>query len=216
MMKWLWVFCLMGNLWAESIWVIDEEFVKFGKKEVYEEQKKGMVRRWNLKGNVIAIEDKDVPRFLYLCEMENYGEMDQWDKDWQTFWRGLNKEELVKFDSLINFKVKSAQVEVVNVGGDFFTMPSIRYLVVGIVPGNDWTFVKHIKGMIGKVETKGLGMKVWRIVMGGDMPKFVVCVNGKSEDELEEIDVLEGLPKDAIRGVKSGKAVVRRDLSYVR
>ena len=170
----LWVFIvwigvvLAQPLMAESgdegdIWVIQQQFVKFGKKELYESTKKSYVQSFGQflakKSGLMtyAFEDLNSPQYLYLTPLKNYAAVDGYFAQKKNHLAALSvqdKEQMIGLlQSIINFEIFSIhqykeQCSYVPKGdGDLLERPRVHYDIVALIPGTEDNFEGRLKQM---------------------------------------------------------------------
>ena len=98
-------------------------------------------------------------------------------------------------------------------------LPFMHYLVVGITPGNEAIFEKHLQDMSKKAQSNSEPFiwKVWKVIAGADIPKYVILQSAGSEQDLEkqkkQLDFLPSNFKDIIRNQREGNAEYNPQLS---
>jgi hypothetical protein len=222
--------------WLESgIWYLEQDFVKFGKKEVYEYSKKSWLQQFKkFNGEnapvILGLQESDSLQYYYFMPQKNYAGLDSFFQLFEKYnssslgTYAKNQEQMLK--SAVNYQINSlhrylsfcsysseeAPQEAMNAG---------HYFVYSLVPGNE----KFFEDKLQKIGAEARGQnsrnywKVWKVVFGGDVPKYIVCVFAKSTEELSgRIKVFEfsdGATKEIITRIQEGKLTLRKDLSLL-
>lgn len=231
----MWKYLLVCQLFwgtianAANLLLIDQEFVKFGKKEVYETEKKSWLEQFSKltakqqPSPFIAIYDQNSSQYLYLTQMSSYGEIDTYFQKQRMF--KVSKS----FPSTLNFRIMTVHEEIPrcsttteNLQATFFSMPHVRYHVYGVAPGQGEAFERYLEKMVknqNKVEAPAT-WRTWKVIFGSDTPKYVVCLFAKDKQELEKqgdnLVFVDPAMREILRRDRAGDVEVRRDLSFVK
>jgi hypothetical protein len=221
----IWVFAvsIFGSVFAfgEDLWLFDQDFVKFGKKEIYEKLKKGMLKKEFGSFSAFAVqEQQESMQYIYLVPVGDYAGLGGLLEGRAEREEKLSGEERLPFVSTLNFTMKSLQqflpaCSYVPAGKESLTAFRCMYFYLfGIVPGNEAIFEAHLQKV---AEEGGVCMRSWRIVIGGDLPKYLVAVFGANEKKVkQDAENLELIPaplKNLLRSQKQGSAVLRKELT---
>ncbi len=198
-MKILIYFLLIGSFAYADLWVIEQDFVKFGKKEAYERCKKGL-----LKGPVFGYKDINDPEYLFLSPLKAV--------------KGVEMPE--PYASTINFSIQTLheylpECAFVPRGKEsLLSYPAVYYSIYSIVPGDAPLFEEQVKKIAAD---KKAPFRTWKVLAGSDVPKYVIAVFGDTADEAKKsAENMEFIPpsmKPLLRNEKHGAAILRRDLS---
>lgn len=234
-LKNLFVFCLVFFPFVAraEMWLFCQEFVRFGKKNVYEELKK----TWNeqyaeyFKKNqldmpVLAIQDLNSAEYIYLTPILTYSRLDQYTKESRLLEDAVKNELKVGLSSVLNFNIQSLQCylgecsyipEFIN--PSFCNMPYAHYQIFSVFPGKEVLVEDHLKKMVFDEQMKKSNQcwRVWKTTFGGDLPKYIVCRFASTEENLEKEEIFFIPPylKEVIRSHREGKGILRRDLSVI-
>jgi hypothetical protein len=218
---------------GEEVWAFNQEFIRFGKKDVYE----GFKKRWNLeygqflKENkedypILAIQDLDAPEYTYLTPVLSYLGLGRFKEGLKNFEETLKKDLTLGFASTLNFQVESLGVYLSEcsyipefMNASFCNMPYVHYQIFSLTPGNGGVFEEHLKKMVFEEQMKKSNFcwRVWKISFGGDLPKYVVCRFTQSKEALNRDEphfIYENL-KEIVRRHREGRGILRRDLSVI-
>lgn len=230
-LKYLLLFFVVCSVIRGEIWLIEQEFVKFGKRDVYELLKK----EWNTKYKaflkkeekvhpILAVEDFDTPQYIYLTPLTNYASLNNLEALQKSFREVLKEKSIQPLESTLNFRVASLSVylpECSYIPEDnncsFSNLPYVHFQIFSLIPGSEPLFEAHLKKVVFEEASKRTQVcwRVWRLVFGSDTPKYLVCLFANTKEGLEKEDlhfVHQGL-KEIIRRQREGKGVFRKDLS---
>jgi hypothetical protein len=233
-------FTIIACIWAtfghcdDSLWLIEQDFVKFGKKEAYESFKKTQEANFVKKVGYprVCIENSDASEYLYLIPVGDFSGLNSLMRKRMDFHKMLTKDEAEKqkilpFLTTVNFFIESVhrylpEASFIPVGKEsILTYPAVHYSVYGIVSGNGPNFEDRLKqiAVSQRASTRPICFRSWRVIFGGDVPSYIVAVFGDSPKEARHLadsfKLTEGQTKNIIRQEKSGSGVIRQDLSSV-
>lgn len=240
----LWTLCigllipLYGDEGAlKEVWLLQQDFVKLGKKEIYESSKKGyltsLARYGKNKGvnPFYGMQDLNSSEYLYLIPVKTYGGLESFFKLIHGFHSSFSKEEWAHLSALrnstINFLMRSMLISLPSCsslpkGQAPLTQPYLGYHWLSIIPGQEEVFQQHLQDMVAIEQSRKTPTfwSAWRVSIGGDLPKYLIMVYGSSEKELEEkseeLDFVSGAYKQLLRKEKKGLLQMRADLSLSR
>lgn len=217
----------------KELWMIRQDFVKIGKKEIYEELQK----EWILKFQAFAqgksflpiymAQDLEEPEYITLVSFNSYDGIERYFELLKHFYQSLPKEAgryltEVK-ESLLNFNIFTLQrllghCSYIPLGASFSQLPHLRYFIYSIEPGSQKDFEAKLAEYASQLKLKqaAFGFRVWRVLFGGDMPKYllVFCAQTASlAKQAGQLKELNGSLKDVIRDIKQSHGIIRKDLS---
>jgi hypothetical protein len=226
------IFPLMG----EEVWMLQQDFVKFGKKEVYESLQKEHFQELLKYGQTkalfpcYALQDLNSPEYFYLIPLKTYGGLELFFKQSQRVQNAFSKEEwdqkrLTKA-STVNFKVVSLLKYLPTCSAiskafeSFLSLQRVNYWVFGVDPGQEPVFEAHLEEIAKKQQTNpSISWRVWRITVGGDLPRYLIMVFGAEQKAVDEgaqsLNFISGPIRQLLRKEKNASAVLRPDLSLV-
>jgi hypothetical protein len=234
--------CLFAAMGAyaddtESLWMIEQDFVRFGKKDAYEKLKKEKLKAFARyskdKGqfSCYGMQESDSPQYIYLTELENYSGLQTFMRKMASFYDTKCEEGWTAHTdtclSTINFKVKSLnsylpQCSSIPQGKEsFFSLPGVHYFVFSITPGYGKIVEDHLSSVAEEQLSKPdpICFRSWRVVFGADTPKYIVAIFAPTirdaERQVEKIDFIPMTMKNILRNQKQGSGLMRADLSNV-
>lgn len=225
---------LWGSIAAQAeLWLCEQEFVRFGKKDAYEELKKS----WNsafashfqgkgVMSPVLAIQDLESTNYVYLTPMHDYSGLDARESQLEAFEATLKNSLTASLASTMNFRIASLQTYLpecshIPEGSNcsFSNNPFMHYQIFSLTPGSEALFEEHLKKLVFEEQMKKteLCWRVWKVNFGGDLPKYIVCRFEKTKDELnaDKIKFIQQSLKEIVRSYREGKGVFRKDLSVI-
>lgn len=246
MIKGVWSSCLWlmisitgwcgGKTDAGSVWVVEQDFVKFGKKEAYEKYKKETLEHFTSfvrKGtfSFICLEAGDGTQYLFLTPLDGFSGMESLMQKRNAYRKELSVEawnqKLLPYFSTINFTIETLHYFLPNCSSipagkeEITSSKAVYYCLFGIIPGNAQAFEDHLKA-IAEAQAKGsspICFRVWRTILGADIPKYVVAVFADSEKAaakaFDQLGLITLPLKNIVRSERSGTALVRQDLSVI-
>ncbi len=223
-----WLYGLVGlSLWCvgvtsadEGIWIIKEDFVRLGKKELYEQYigKEGKDKKFPL----YAYAMESAPDYVCLVPVSSFADIDTLEGDEQK----LQKTAAQILSSALNFRMSSIHREITSAipalneqipFSEKLTM--VHYWTYGIAPAAAGPFEEHIAQKLSK-QKEGRGKtcwRVWRALYGSDTPRYVIAVFCETKEESQKvvssIDFITPISREIIRNTKEGDGVFRMDLS---
>ncbi len=224
---WMCAVSIFGSVLAfgEDLWLFDQDFVKFGKKEIYEKLKREMLKDEFGDFSAFAVqEQQESMQYIYLVPVGDYGGLQRLLEGRAKREEKLSGEERLPFVSTLNFTIKSVQqflpaCSYVPVGKESLAAFRCMYFYLfGIVPGNEAIFEAQLQKVAEEQgDSGGVCMRSWKIVIGGDLPKYLVATFGSNEKKVkQDAENLELIPpplKNLLRSQKQGSAVLRKELT---
>lgn len=221
-----------GQSSEKELWMIEQDFVKFGKREAYETLKNEMIQglyNYKDKGKplgVLGVQDLENPEYFYLTPIGTFSSLERFSKMKSAYLKSKGEEGVLKrktFDSLINFQIfslleyypqASSTKEALSV-----SKPYIRYFIYGIEPGSEKFFENRLEKIASdpKDVSSLLQWRVWKVILGSDVPKYVIAVFAKNkevmDENVKELIFIEPQYKEIIRKEKIGNAIYKAELS---
>lgn len=226
-----------------SIWLIQEDFIKFGKKEVYESQQQMWLQGfkknlsssggfWRVKKNfwpIYGLQALDEPQYIYLIPLKDTQALGDFFARRRQYELELDPGALQQRQillSTLNFSINSLHEYIKECSrlpnSDAFAWeknPFIHYWVFGITPGNEKIFEQHLQKLATDSMAKNLTScwRTWRVLLGADTPKYVIVLSAVTQTDLDnQIKTtlfLEGNIKDIVRNQREGAAMLKTQLS---
>jgi hypothetical protein len=230
-----WILVLIGSLWvamgycAEELWLIEQEFVKWGKKEAYEGYKKEQQKDFFKKIGYFrfCVEVEESSQFIYLIPVKDFKGLNTLMQKRMNYHQMLtegDEKEILPFLSTIHFFVESLHYHMpecsfIPVREPFLDYPAVYYYLYDVVPGNGPLLEQQLKKIAAdqKASPNPVPFKTWRVLFGGDVPSYVVAVFGQTPKEAknaaEELQFIPGQMKSLLRQEKKASGVIRKELS---
>jgi len=225
------ILALIGALQAgpedREIWVVEQEFAKFGKKEAYETAKKKWVADFeqftaHRAPSMIGLEDSNDNEYFYLIPLNNFAEIDSYRKQQRDFKASLaTPDRMIQtqvMNSLLNFKVLTihqykAECSYCPSSPNMLKTPKVSYEIYTLNPEGEEPFEQMLIQKVTeslKKNSKGC-WRVWKMLFGAETPKYTIAYFS-SEEESFDIHLVDPAMNDIIRRKQEGKAVVRPEL----
>jgi len=195
-------FCLEVAAGPVRYWLIEEDLIKMGKKELYEEQKKAQIQP-----GVLGLKDLENPRYLYLTPLKALSSLEGYFSSQQK----MNP----LLDTCLHFKILSLHELKSSCSFSIDTLFSKQssfwlYALYDIEPGEEKLFEEHLTSLstkqskLGSEDNRG----VWKVLIGGDTPKYLICIGFPSKEKLKDASlaslVEEAGFKEILRDKKEG------------
>lgn len=218
------LFIALGVLWAgpedREIWVIEQEFIKFGRKEAFETAKKKWIADFKKSNagrtpDIIGLEDGSDNEYLFLMPFKNFAEIDSFRKQLRNY-NGMVETQVLK--GLINFKVLTihqykASCSYTPSSVSIMNSPQFSYEIVSLEPGSEEAFEQMLiqKASDAVKKKSKQSWRVWKTVAGAELPKYIVAWIKKSKEKARE-SLIDPNMNEFIRRKQEGKAVVKPEL----
>lgn len=229
------IFVLVGILQAgpedREIWVIEQEFVKFGKKDAYEVAKKRWIADFeqftaHRAPTIVGLENGSDNEYFYLIPLSNFAEIDSYrkqERDFKTSSGGSNRMiESQVINSLLNFKVLTIHQYKVACSYcrpslSMLKAPKVSYEIYTLNPGSEEAFEQMLIEKVSEAvkEKSQACWRVWKMLFGAEVPKYTIAYFSSGEDP-SHIQLVDASMNDVIRRKQEGKAVVRPELCISR
>jgi hypothetical protein len=217
-----------------SFWLIEQDFIKIGKRDVYEEQqkqallkKKQRLQKQNGFFQAYTLEDLENPQYAIFMPLETLDTVRSYEPFFLSDLERQKQEAPGQnlLDTCLNFHIFSLQEQLLScsyrIEGTFSQeRPYLIYLLYDIVPGYGAFFEKHLEGIAQKqqAEKSQTSWRAWKTLLGGDAPKYLICLSFASKDEMQraKLEQLfeEPIIKEIIRDKRSGIAKLKNDMTY--
>jgi hypothetical protein len=207
------LFLSTGEVFAETTeyWLIQQDFIKMGRRDVYETQKVLQLKKQS--HQVIGVSDLVDPEFLFLMPIKNLSELSQYPP-----FVSLEKEATL--DSSVNFQIfslhrllekASAQPE------KTFSAekPYYSYVIYEV----EWEFSSILEGVMMKkaaAQKKGDSWCFWKSLLAGEYPKYVFCTSFKTKEEMNDWSMDSWLDEPGLKNILRDKdvGVMKREKDF--
>ena len=197
-------------------WLIEEDFIKMGKKELYEEEKKKELQQGSFE--IVGIEDLENPQYVFLMPLEGIASL--------SLYPPLVNKKNPLLSSCLHFKIFSLHelLEKCSFRAESTLLdssPYFSYVLYTISSGSEAVFEEHLTSLCAK-QTKAscLSWRVWKVLIGTDVPKYLVCLSFPTKEELKEAkmeEVFEEIVmRDIIKDRKAGWMKKQKNLCRVK
>lgn len=179
--------CLTGAPAISHYWLVEEDFIKIGKKDLYEEEKKKDLRETSF--DVIGVEDLENPQYVFLMPLKGVASL--------GLYPPIQNRKIPLLDSCLHFKIFSlheflpkSSFRAESTFSD--ATPYFSYGIYSVSPGTELLFEQHLERLVAKqTKLSLLSWRAWKVLMGGDIPKYVICLSFSSKEELKECNLVE-------------------------
>jgi hypothetical protein len=231
MKRFLPVLLALGALYAgpedKEIWVVEQEFAKFGRKEAFEEAKKKWIADFekftaHRAPYMIGLEDAADNEYLFLIPFNNFAEIDSYRKQLRDYKASLSAPnrmvENQMLNSLINYKILTihqykAECSYCPSSRNMLKTPKVSYTVVTLLPGGEDPFEQMLIQKTAQAVKKNSKecWRVWKTLIGAELPKYIVARFLMAEEEVQ-IELIDPSMNEIIRRRQDGQAAVRPEL----
>jgi len=221
-----------------DIWLVHQDFFSIGKRDVYEALWKVWLEQLTQLSAtrevppIITMQAKGTPEYIALIPLGNFAALDGFyalnealkNQAGQELW--TKQQEALS--STLNFQVLSlhqflpacsclpgeSNISIMN-------RPFVQYFVYSIEPGQGKQFEQFLQRKAKEHLDKKTQTcwRVWKVLFGGDVPKYILTIFSQREESLSEdikkMDIIDSSMEKILRREKEGKAILRRDLSFV-
>lgn len=197
-------------LQAESYWLIQQDFIKLGKKDLYEEQlqkiqkkQRGDFIKKKQQFSVMGMEDLENPRTVLLMPVQDLSSLSLYPPF-------LSQEKEALFNTCLNFQIfslhafleeGSKSIQKTFVG----SRPYYYYVFYDVVPGGQVLMEEALRKAVSSSSELWCA---WKSLIAGDGPSYLVCLSFETKEQLKEWSMEklleEGSLKEILRGKKSG------------
>ena len=143
-----------------------------------------------------------------------------------AYYGGLERNTILPFLSTLNFQMENLYVfleecSVIPQGKESISSWGVmHYSVFGVTPTGAEDFEASLRKIASRESKKGSGvcLRTWKVVLGGDLPRYFVAVFADTEKEAEKwaggLELGKGPVRDVLRSQKEGVSLLRSDLSF--
>lgn len=197
-------------LQASSYWLIQEDFIKIGKKDLYETEKTSSLQKEMKK--TIGFADLDNPQYVFLMPLQKLSSLESYPP-----FSSVSDSVLLK--TSLHFQIFSLHslVEEASLCFDeFFNRPYVFYALYDIEMEASEAFEKHIQEKKEAFSKASWGL--WKSMIAGVYPKYLFCISFITKEELMKWSmdqVLSGLDiSHVLKNKQEGKLRQDKELSY--
>lgn len=213
---------LYGGPEDREVWLLEQEVLKLGKKEVYEHAKEGWFEDFEQSAKlntptIIGIDDLDSSQYFYLIPFQNFTDIDAYRKQLKDFRFTVSSEKWLaqqqtiastlgaRFALIFQYKPECSSEPV-----SFFQNPKLKLSIFSVAIGQDEAFEQSLIQKAAAVLKSGKkeSWRVFKLLYGSDLPKYLICSFGE-----EEIDLVDSALKEMVVRERSFSGLVRPELS---
>lgn len=245
-LSWFWLIAmalfssfLPVSKWSENpleIWLIQEDFFSYGKRDTYEAITKTWLTALKQANTpqelmtMVAIQSKTNPEYIYMSPIGRFGILDNYLPYVSRIDTKLGPEVVKKQQeawlSTLNFQTFSLMGYLPfcsclprTPNSSIPHRPYVHYYIIGVDTKSADYFENFLKTQVDLHNAKNetICWRTWKVLFGSDVPKYVVAIFSRSEEELkkhkEQLDLTDPLLEKVLRREREGWGVLRRDLS---
>jgi len=219
MLKKFLALALGASLWASPeerpLWIAHHDFVKLASKEAYEKARASQVGAFKeftapKTPYMVCFEDSASNQYISLYPVDDFSDVGALRKKFKTFRSSLAVTE--RFDALLAFQIETLLHYLPECSYGNLPMQKAspaHFTIYTLVPGGEEPFEQALIQKVGEAlrsqsETE---WRIWKVIFGTELPKYVVASFGKQID----LDMVKGV----IRRERKGKAVFKPRLSLI-
>lgn len=222
--------CFLGGTgcFAEELWLIEQDFVKFGKGEAYERYKKALLEGFwkGAREDTCAFAEQgvDAAQFFYLIPVKNWSGLGRHIQRWEDYEESLGEKGVLPFLSTINFMVNGLyaflpECSFVPQGkGSLLSTRVMRYMIFGVAPTGSRDVEKALCAIAQAQKGSTVCLRTWKVIIGGETSRYLTAVFAGSEREAqqlgEQLDLSRGPLRHVLRSQKGGTCILRSELSF--
>lgn len=242
MRKWLLLglsFLILGTLKANEnypLWLIRKCSVKSESTPDYTDLKRKWVAAYTKYAEgknsppIYAYEDMDQSYFVYMVGLHDIQDLNRFMKLKDNFTNSMDGQQIEdrinrhgKMNS-IGYALENYLEECSHLpsgeAGDFTDYEYVAYFIYSIFPGTEKAFESHLQSLKSNKGYAGLAWQTWKVEIGHNLPKYTICLFGKSLDTIKKqnckINFLDASQKNILRQERCGTSRFRKDLSYLK
>lgn len=217
--------CLSQMTFAEGpeYWLIQQESIKMGKRELYESQKQEYLKKQveNFKKektafSVLGVEDLENPRYVFLMPLKKLESLALYPPLAES-----TKQPLL--ESSVHFQISSLHEMLKECSlrpSETFmeSRPYYLYILYDIEPGSEKIFEKQLSLASSTQADKMISWCAWKSLLAGDCPMYIVCISFETKEKMKEWPMDKFLDRNVLkeisRGEKSGWMKRSSELSF--
>jgi hypothetical protein len=216
---WFGLSCIAFAGCLESLpryWLLEEDFFKLGKKELFEQEKKTQMKSSSWKA--LVAEDLENPQYVVFTPLKELASLRSYPP--------VSGSKAPLLDSCLHFQIFSLYelLEECSLKAmETFSKshPYYLYLLYEIMPASEASFEEHLKLMAARLKEKPeVNWRTWKVLLGGDVPKYLLCLSFSTKEQLKEVkeeELFEELQiKEILRGKKRGWMKQAQELSTLQ
>lgn len=208
---------------GDGLWYIEQDFVKFGKKEVYEKYKKALIE--NIKRfTIYAAQQEDSMQYIYLVPVKDYCSLGDFEKKRVEMEKKAGPDIKAPFLSTLNFSVRSLSQYLPECSyvpkskGSLISFQDVYFYLFAISPGSEVLLERQLKKIAEEQKGgNGICFRSWKFLFGSNVPKYLVAVFSETEKQAGKdaasLEFITGPMRNILLTEQQGEAFFRKDLS---
>ena len=206
-----WV-CTATILQASPYWLVEQDFIKLGKKDLYEKEKNLILKKEDKK--VFGFSDLENSQYVFLMPLQKISSLEEYPPF-------NSRKDDVLLNTSLHFQIFSlhAWIEKASLRFDNLLTENRPYIFYGVydveVEATE-AFENHIASRKESFPTASWGL--WKSMLAGIYPKYIFCASFITKEELVRWSmdqVFSGLEiKDVLRSKQEGRLKQEKELSH--
>jgi hypothetical protein len=186
------IFCMLFGMsaWGSEYWLFQEDFIKLGKKDFYQEQKSK-----ELKEDMVAAQNLENSQVLFFMPLESLNALAH----------PLERKPGALLASCLHFQIFSLQKQLkeCSLEGSFtLRRPYLLRTTYEVTFGGGAGFEEMLKKSVAKAKGH---FASWKSLIAGDVPRYIVVSSFSTKDELEKADGDEIFDEESVKDLIRGK-----------
>ena len=192
---------IVGNSALSEYWLIQEDFIKLGKRDLYQQQKSKDLAQQKKSGEVLCFEDLENPQYVFLFPFKEIASL----ANYQPIAPKIEKDVLL--ETSMNFQIFSLHrfLQKCSLKEDSVFAEKKSYFLYAlyeIALDNQEVFEGALADAVNKFSKDSVSSWcVFKSLLGGSYPKYLVCLSFATKDELKEWSMDKIIPEIALRDI---------------
>lgn len=196
------IFLNVGGWAAEKTdyWLIQQDFIKMGKREIYEKQKAIQLKKQSYQ--VIGISDLENPACLFLMPIKKLSDLERYPP-----FKNPVKDNVLA--SCINFQIFSLH-ELLRKSSlrpeeTFLESRPYYFYVIYETEQEAGSDLEEIMTKRASSQKMGDSWCFWKALLGGEYPKYIFCTSFATKEEMKEWSMETMLDEPGLKNVLRDK-----------
>lgn len=186
----------------DKYWIVEQDFLKMGKKEIFEQEKKLSLTSQKLRGTIV-MEDLENPQYIFFMPLDKISSLEQMPP--------LQEKEPPLLSSCIHYSIFSLHqwLDKLSFHSDLLfskARPYCSYVLYDITPGSQKSFEEHLQKVVVKQKASSLhSWGAWKVLIGADTPKYLLCASFSTKEELKDAHLEDLWEEPALKEILRNK-----------
>lgn len=224
-----WFFSLLfalslGASEFDALYIIEENFIRLGKKDTYEKYAKELRREFvkQYGFSYHAYQEADGEEYIYLTPVKGFSEAGTFLSESEHFMRSLPPQTFLPYASTLHFTIKTLHAFLETCSyvpakqGKTGPYPYVNFHFVNIEPAYANDLEAHLNALAQQQrnDQSTLCFKTWKEILGTELPCYVIGVFGASEKEIDHFSFMTSQLKKVINKNTIQKTKMQKNLSF--